>query len=212
MNRLDFNRHQPRSQYQYSVYEHKLITSDSLVFSRSLIVVKNSYGVIIHFTRLHKYLESVSNKNKFTKSMTSDSKAKQHYVCSMLNYILIEKFSIFKANHIFQINITMLESFFSDYAITKKRNGKYKSTQSVEKCVFTILNFFQNLNHKFKGFLSLNVNELYGEKMIVTSHGKLVKKYIPKFKPRIMLCLSIQKFSKRSPKSLAVDSTNILEI
>jgi inositol transport system ATP-binding protein len=27
-----------------------------------------------------------------------------------------------------------------------------------------------------------------------------------------LLCLSIQKFSKRSPKSLAVDSTNILEI
>ena len=175
-----------RSQYRYSVFEHKLITTDSLVFSRSFIVVKNRYGVIVYFTGLHKYAETVSRRGSICQPMTADNKAKLHYVCSMLNYVLRDNYAKYKADHIFQISKYMLECFFKDYAITKQSNGKYKSSQSVEKCILSITDFFQNLIRKHNGYLLINEKELYDEKIILTAHGKLEKKYIPKFKARIM--------------------------
>ncbi len=175
-----------RLQYRYAVYEHKLITTDNLVFSRSLIVIKNCYRVIIHFTEFHKYAESFLGKGNITKPITSDSKARLHYVCSMLNYIFRDNYSRFKADHVFQININMLECFFNDYATTKGRNNKYRSSQSIEKCIFTITDFFQNLDREYGGYLSLKTNELYDEKTVITARGKLVKKYMPRFRIRTM--------------------------
>lgn len=184
MNDLHFTRNISRSQYGYSVYEHKLITKDSLVFSRSLIVIKNRFGVIVQFTELHKFVEI--SKNKITILMTSDNRAKLYYVCSMLNYILNDNYSKFRADHIFQIDINMLNSFFNHYSINKGRSGKHKSSQSVEKCILTITNFFHNLRREYNGYSSININELYDEKNVITARGKLEKKYIPKFKVRVM--------------------------
>ena len=44
-----------RNDYHYAVYEHKLVTADGMTYPRSFIVIKNRYGVIIRFTRLHNF-------------------------------------------------------------------------------------------------------------------------------------------------------------
>lgn len=43
-----------RTRYRYAVYERKLVREGVLQYSRSFIVPKNQYGVIVHFTELHK--------------------------------------------------------------------------------------------------------------------------------------------------------------
>jgi len=56
MNKLYAEMPTLRKRYKYCVYEHKLITKDSLVFPRSLIVIKNHFGIVVSFTKLHKYI------------------------------------------------------------------------------------------------------------------------------------------------------------
>ena len=44
-----------RKDYQFAVYEHRLVTADGLIYTRSFIVLKNRYGVIVRFTKLHRF-------------------------------------------------------------------------------------------------------------------------------------------------------------
>jgi len=45
-----------RIQYRYGLYSHKLIAANGEVYARHFIVVKNRYGLIARFTRLHNYV------------------------------------------------------------------------------------------------------------------------------------------------------------
>ena len=51
-----------RNDYRYAVYEHKLVTADGMIYPRSFIVIKNRYGVIIRFTRLHNFAGAYENR------------------------------------------------------------------------------------------------------------------------------------------------------
>lgn len=132
-----------RTQYRYAVYEHSLVHDGKRLYMRAFIVVKNQYDVIVHFTGLHKYADA------YTKGicvpMTSDGKAKMHYICAMLNYILIDNYDRFGIEHVFSIDKNMLEIFFQDYALEKQSGGGGKSLQTIEKCVFAITGFFRKL-------------------------------------------------------------------
>ena len=46
----------PPTNYHYSVYEHRLIGPDGILYTRAFIVLKNQYGIIVRFTRLHNFL------------------------------------------------------------------------------------------------------------------------------------------------------------
>lgn len=171
-----------RTQYRYAVYEHKLVFDVTKAYSRAFIVVKNQYDVIVHFTGLHKYVDA------YTKGicvpMTSDGKAKMHYVCAMLNYILIDNYDRFGIEHIFGIEKSMLESFFQDYALKKQSDGSSKSHQTIEKCVFTITGFFRKLCRSYEGYMKISPKDLYSEKTVFSKHGKAQKKLTPNFKIR----------------------------
>ena len=71
-----------RKQYRYAVYEHKLVTEDGLSYIRSFIVLKNRYGVIVRFTRLHNFTGAYSNRT--ARPLASDANARMHYICMML--------------------------------------------------------------------------------------------------------------------------------
>lgn len=168
-----------RENYRYSVYEHKLITVDGLLYVRSFIVIKNQYDVIVRFTRLHQLVGTY--KNQVFRPITSDTNAKLHYVCKMLNYILITNWDKYRINHVFQISKDMLNDFFRDYAMGLKIDGSHRGKQSVEKCISTVVSFFDKMIYRYGNNVKMKRNDLYEEKGKYSRNGKFIRKKIPAF-------------------------------
>ena len=145
-------------------------------------MIKNMYDVIVHFTCFHNYIDA------YTKGVcipiTSDAKTKLHYICAMLNYVLIENHGRFGIEHIFGIKKEMLEAFFQDYALEKNNDGSSKSHQTIEKCVAAVTGFFRKLYRSYEGYMRISPNELYNEKTVFSRRGKAQKKLTPNFKVR----------------------------
>ena len=168
-----------RSRYRYAVYERKLIRDGTMAYSRSFIVLKNQYGVIVHFTDFHKY--TVTYDNSVYRPITSDAREKLLYVCDMLNYVLVDYYETTGAAHVFQINRDMLEMFFRDYALEQLPDGTHRSRQSIEKCVSSVTMFFRKLCRKYDGYMEITIDQLYGENQFHTVRGKKRKKLTPNF-------------------------------
>ena len=171
-----------RENYRYGLYAHRLITNDGLVFTRSFIVIRNNFGVIIRFTNLHNY--ACIYENKVFVPITSDAESRLHYICKMLNYVLISNYDKFRVDHVFKINRDVLECFFRDYALEKLPNGKYRGKQSVERCVYAVTAFYRQLRRKFGDFVLLRDEDLHTEKIVYNKYGKSKKKKIPAFQVR----------------------------
>lgn len=171
-----------RREYRYAVYEHRIVSPDGMAYSRSFIVIKNSYGVIVRFTRLHNF--SGVYENRVFRPLASDAKARLHYICMMLNYILIDHYDNFKIDHVFQVTKDALICFFMDYALGKKQDGGFRGSQSIEKCVSAVVLFFRKLSYKYGGYVVLKKDDLYVEHQYYTSKGRLVKKFTPDFQVR----------------------------
>lgn len=171
-----------RNDYHYAVYEHKLVTADGMTYPRSFIVIKNRYGVIIRFTRLHNFAGAY--ENRVYRPLASDAKEKLYYICRMLNYVLVDHYSIYRIDHVFKVTKDMLVSFFMDYALEKKPDGTHKGSQSIEKCVGAVTHFFSKLIYKYGSYVTLRRSELYKEKDVFTGKGKRMKKKVPDFQIR----------------------------
>ena len=143
-----------RIRYRYAVYEHKLVFDVTKAYRRAFIVVKNQYDVIVHFTKLHNYVDAYAKG--VCVPMASDAKAKMHYVCAMLNYVLIDNYEKFGVGHIFGIEKKMLDAFFQDYALTKQSDGSNKSNQTIEKCALAITEFFRKLCRNYEGYMKIS--------------------------------------------------------
>lgn len=179
---VQFDRENWRKDYKYAVYEHKLITSDGLAYSRSFIVIKNKYDVIVRFTRFHSFTGAYDNK--IYRPLASDARARMHYICLMLNYVLIDHYDIYKVDHVFKVTKDMLKSFFMDYALKKKSDGTYKGSQSIEKCVHSVTLFFSKLINKFGSNVNLKRSELYVDKEYISRNGKRKIQRVPDFQIR----------------------------
>lgn len=171
-----------RQEYRYSVYEHKLTGPDGMIYSRSFIVVKHRSGVIVRFTRLHKYAGAY--ENQMFRPLASDAKAKLHYICKMLNYIIVDHYETFGIDHVFKVTKKSLNSFFTDYAMQKKSDGGYRGRQSIKKCISAVTQFFWKLERQYCGYVTLSRDELYIEQETRTQKGTLVKKWTPDFQVR----------------------------
>jgi len=171
-----------RTRYRYAVYVRKLVREGDIPYSRSFIVIKNQYGVIVHFTCFHKYV--VTYSDSVYRPIASDIREKLLYVCEMLNHILVGNYENTGAAHVFKINKKMLAEFFQHYALEKLPNESYRSRQSIEKCVTSVTMFFRKLCRKYGEYISLSVDELYNEKSVINIRGKGRKKLIPNFQVR----------------------------
>jgi integrase len=171
-----------RAQYHYAVYEHRLIYDAARAYTRAFIVVKNQYDVIAHFTGLHKYVDAYAKG--ICVPMTSDGKTKMHYVCAMLNYILIENYEKFSIDHVFAIDKKMLEAFFQDFALAKRNGGGIKGRQAIERCVFAVTGFFRKLCRSYEGYMKISSKDLYNEKIVFSKRGRAQKKLTPNFMVR----------------------------
>ena len=171
-----------RTRYRYAVYERKLIRDRATSYSRSFIVLKNQYGIIVHFTSLHRFVTTYGNS--VYRPIASDVREKLLYVCEMLNYILIEHYDDTRAAHVFQINRDMLETFFRDYALETLPNGTYRSRQSIEKCVAAVTMFFRKLCRNYGDYMAVGIDQLYIEKSVRNMRGKIHKELVPDFQVR----------------------------
>jgi integrase len=146
------------------------------------IVLKNRYNVIVRFTTLHNYAGVF--EDKVFVPITSDAKAKLHYICMMLNYVLIKHYADFRIDHVFKVSREMLERFFRDYATEQLPNGEFRGEQSVEKCVHAVTAFFRKLRRRFGGHVLLKEEDLVSERTVYNKYGKPHKKKIPAFQVR----------------------------
>ncbi|MBR2562250.1 MAG: site-specific integrase [Clostridia bacterium] len=179
---IQFNASNIRKDYRFAVYEHKLVTKDGLSFIRSFIVLKNRYGVIVRFTRLHNYTGAYSGRT--ARPLASDANARMHYICMMMNYTLIDNYELYRADHVFNITKEMLVSFFTDYALGTKADGGYRGSESVENCIHSVTLFFSKLIWKFGGHVAMKRAELYKEVHGYDHKGRLVKRAVPDFEIR----------------------------
>lgn len=190
MNIINLNRKGEREKikwrgcYKYGVYEHNLIFDAKNVYSRSFIVLKNQYGIIVYFTCFHRYIDAY--EKGVCAPLASDVKAKMYYICKMLNFILIDSYDTFGVEHIFNITKEMLDTFFQDYALEKQRDDSYKSRQSIEKCIRVVSTFFRKLCRKYDGYMKISCDDLYVENTVFTKRGSLQKVISPSFKVKTM--------------------------
>jgi integrase len=171
-----------RKEYRYSLYGHKLITTDGEVYTRHFIVIKNRLGLIVRFTRLHNYVGTY--EGKVFAPVVSDAEAKLRYVCMMLNYVLIEHYEKYHIDHVFRISREALECFFRDYAQGTLADGSHRGKQSVEKCTYAVTMFFRRLRRKFGGNVLLREADLVVEATVYDRRGKPKKKTRPAFQVR----------------------------
>jgi len=171
-----------RTRYRYALYERRLIRDGAMPYSRSFIVLKNQYGIIVHFTCFHKFV--ATHGDSVYRPIASDMREKLLYVCEMLNYVLIDRYEDTGAAHVFQISREMLEVFFRDYALEALPNGTYRSRQSIEKCVSSVTMFFRKLCREYGDYMAVSTSQLYVEKPIRSGRGKTVNKLVPNFQVR----------------------------
>ena len=171
-----------REEYRYGLYSHRLIAVNGEVYTRYFIVVKNRYGLIARFTRLHNYVGAYDGK--VFAPLVSDAEAKLRYVCVMLNYVLIDQYDRFRVNHVFKIGREALECFFRDYAQGTLKDGSHRGQQSIEKCVQAVTMFYRKLRRKFGGYVLLREADLVAETTVRDRRGHPHQKKVPTFQVR----------------------------
>lgn len=172
----NMNPHPPPEQIQrYAVYSLRVAMEEGLAVTRSFIVIKNGYDIIVRFTRLHEYA-GIYAKGTY-RPVTANPESKLYFICKMLNYALTE----FGIRHVFDLTKPMLAQFFSFYACEKLPDGTFRSQRSVECCVSAVTDFASRLCSKFNGYMKLSKEELYEEETRVTRRGKTIRKNVPAF-------------------------------
>lgn len=169
----------PERIQKYAVYSYEGKLEDGMVFSRSFIVIRNGYGMIVRFTHLQDYA-GVYRKGSYV-PITSNPKARLHYICRMLNFIIVEHGGAYQVRHVFDITKEMMESFFADYAISPKKDGTHRGEACINDCVSACTRFMANLHRKFGGYMKVTRAELYEEKYVKTAYGQRRTVYVPAF-------------------------------
>lgn len=169
----------PEKELRYSVYSYNGKMEDGMVFTRSFIVVRNGYKMIERFTHLQDYA-GVYRKGSYT-PITSNPRANLHYICRMLNFILVQNGASYKVKHVFDITKDMMYAFFADYALSPKKDGTHRGEACINDCVSACTKFMANLSKKFGGYMKVSRSQLYEEKYIKTNYGQRKTIYVPDF-------------------------------
>ncbi|MBQ3372684.1 MAG: site-specific integrase [Oscillospiraceae bacterium] len=169
----------PEQDQRYAVYSVRNTVEDSLIYTRSFIVIKNGYGVIVRFTRFQEYA-GVYERGTY-RPITSNPEAKLYLICGMLNYCLVDHGARFGIRHVFGITKEMLAEYFDQYAMERLPDGSHRSRQSVERCISAVAAFMAKLAAKYGGYMKVRKADLYTEKTVASRRGKLLKRKVPAF-------------------------------
>jgi hypothetical protein len=171
-----------RSSYRYGLFCHRMIAANGEAYMRHFIVIKNLYGLIVRFTRLHNFVGVYDGK--VFAPLVADAEAKLLYVCMMLNYVLIEHYDKFLTDHVFKIGREALECFFRDYAQEPLSDGRYRGKQSIEKCINTVTVFFRKLQRKFGSAVLLSESDIVTEVTVYDRRGRPKQQKRPTFQAK----------------------------
>lgn len=166
----------PEQIQRYGVYTIRTSTDEGIVYARSFIVIRNGYGVIVRFTRLHDYAGF-----KTYKPITSNAEKKLYYICGMLNYVLVDHGRRFGIRHVFGITVEMLQEYFDSYATGRKPDGDYRGRDSILKCISAVTAFMANLVWKFGGFMKVTRQDLYRDEIAFDRNGRRYHRAVPVF-------------------------------
>lgn len=169
----------PEKEMRYGVYSIQGTMDSGQSFTRSFIVIRNGYGMIVRFTRLEMYVSFYQYKTY--KPIDADPGPRLYYVTQMLNYVLIDNGEEFGIRHVFDITKDMLEKFFYSYALETMDNGRYRGQDTIEACIATVMSFMANLSWKYGGLMKVQHSHLYKEKIIYDKRGKQKKISVPDF-------------------------------
>jgi len=171
-----------RAEYRYGLYYHKQTAPDGSIYVKPLIVLRNGYGDIVRFTKLHQFADA--SAGKVFVPIASSGKERMYHVCAMLNYIIIDKYPQFGIDHIFQIRREALNAFFQSYATDHDGNGNLRNSVTVEKCINNCVDFFRKLKRRFGEAVAINLDELYSEQTALGRNGRRIVKRVPLFQVR----------------------------
>ena len=101
---------------RYAVYSYEAATETGLAYTRSFIVLKNGYDIIVRFTRFQDFAGIYKAGTVFP--ISSDPQRKLHCICMMLNYIIVDHGAEYGIRHVFGITKPMLVDFFEAYALS----------------------------------------------------------------------------------------------
>jgi len=168
-----------RTDYRYGLYFRKLTAPTGAVYTRPIIVLRNRFGDIVRFTRLHNFAEPFGGK--VSAPLTSSSNEKLYHVCAMLNYILIDQYEKFGIDHIFFVDWESINSFFCCYASEPSANGRFRSRATIEQCVNNVADFIRRLKYKYDGYVQMSPDELFEKKTVRNRYGQEIVKRVPLF-------------------------------
>ena len=182
MNGFFIDAEQRLAMYRYGVYKHHITAPDGSVCIRPFIVIRNQYSVIVQFTNLHNFAEIYAGKTVVP--ISANAEKKLYYICKALNYILIERRSAFGISSVFDITVEALAQFFRCYAEAHMPNGKFRSAQSIGKCVSAIVGFIMKLRRKYGDRVALKEKDLFVKRTITNRYGVKETKNVPAFQVR----------------------------
>jgi len=168
-----------RKDYRYGLYFCKLTAPGGAVYTKPIIVLRNVFGDIVRFTGLHAFAEPY--RGRISTPLTSSSNERLYHVCAMLNYILIEQYEKFGIDHVFFVDWESVNSFFCNYASEPSVSGKFRSRETIERCVNNVADFIRRLKYKFEGYVQMRPDELYAEKIVRNRYGQEIVKRVPLF-------------------------------
>ncbi len=168
----------PAYEKRYGVYSQTFSYSKKESCIHSFIVLKNGYGVIERFTRLHEY---IGISHKASHSGNSGCESKLYMVVNMLNDVLIDHGTEYGIRHIFRITKPMLQAFFERYAAEEQENGTFRKRETILLCIETVTGFMRNLCHSFGRYMSIQEAELYEERYFRGRNGMSEKRMVPSF-------------------------------
>jgi len=164
---------------RYAVYSYEAATPEGLAYTRSFIVVKDRYGIIIRFTRFQDFAGVYEKGTVFP--ISSDPKKKLHCICMMLNFILVDHGGDYGIRHVFGITKPMLTEFFESYAVTEKEDEDHRQRETVERCISSVTRFMAGLCRKYGGYMSITREELYREETVIDRRGGRRIRLVPDF-------------------------------
>lgn len=170
----------PEQRLRYAVYSANRTMEDGLLYTRSFIVVKNGYNIIVRFTRLHEYAGIYANGT--FKPLTANPEAKLYFICAFLNYALAEHGEEFGVRHVFSVTKAVMESFFNHYALEKLPDGGFRGRESIERCIVVVTDFMSRLCSRFGGYMKISKADLFEKKSRMNRKGQLVQKMVPSFR------------------------------
>jgi integrase len=182
MNDFIQDEEQRLSLYRYGVYRHRITAPDGSVCIRPFIVIRNRYGVIVRFTNLHNFCEIYAGRTVIP--ISADAEKKLYYICKALNYIIIEHRAAFGIDSVYGVTAEALARFFRDYADKPMPNGKFRSAQSVGKCISAIVGFFMKLRRKHGDRVALKEQDLFEQRTFTNRYGATGTKKVPAFQVR----------------------------